>query len=41
VSAGGCLIESTLGTLDGRLEVQLAKVSDTLRAARAARLEAQ
>jgi flagellar biosynthesis/type III secretory pathway protein FliH len=41
VSAGGCLIESTLGTLDGRLAVQLAKVSDTLRAARAARLEAQ
>jgi flagellar biosynthesis/type III secretory pathway protein FliH len=39
VSAGGCLVESTLGTLDGRLEVQLAKLSDTLRAAKAARLE--
>jgi len=39
VNAGGCLVESTLGTLDGRLEVQLAKLSDTLRAAKAARLE--
>lgn len=39
VGAGGCLVESTLGTLDGRLEVQLAKLSDTLRAAKAARLE--
>jgi flagellar assembly protein FliH len=39
VGAGGCLVESTLGTLDGRLEVQLAKIADTLRAAKVARLE--
>jgi flagellar assembly protein FliH len=39
VSVGGCLVESALGTLDGRLEVQLAKLSDTLRAAKVARLE--
>jgi flagellar biosynthesis/type III secretory pathway protein FliH len=39
VGVGGCLVESTLGALDGRLEVQLAKLSDTLRAAKAARPE--
>ena len=39
VGAGGCLVESTLGTLDGRLEVQLANLSDTLRAAKTTRLE--
>jgi flagellar biosynthesis/type III secretory pathway protein FliH len=39
VAVGGCQVESTLGTLDGRLEVQLAKLSDTLRAAKAAPLE--
>ena len=41
VGSGGCLVESTLGTLDGRLEVQLAKLSDTLRAAKAVRPEGQ
>lgn len=34
VEAGGCIVESTLGSLDGRLEVQLAGLIDTLRAAR-------
>jgi flagellar biosynthesis/type III secretory pathway protein FliH len=39
VGVGGCLVESTLGTLDGRLEVQLSELCETLRAAKAARLE--
>ena len=39
VTAGGCLVESTLGTLDGRLEVQLSEICETLRAAKVARLE--
>jgi len=39
VGVGGCLVESSLGTLDGRLEVQLAKFCETLRAAKVARLE--
>lgn len=30
VSAGGCLIETTGGTLDARLEVQLQRLADTL-----------
>ena len=34
VETGGCIVESTLGSLDGRLEVQLAGLLDTLRAAR-------
>lgn len=34
VEAGGCIVESTLGSLDGRLEVQLAGLIATLRAAR-------
>jgi flagellar assembly protein FliH len=33
VSIGGCLIESSLGTLDGRLEIQLEGLLETLRAA--------
>jgi flagellar assembly protein FliH len=39
VGAGGCLVESTLGTLDGRLEIQLSELCETLRAAKSARLE--
>jgi flagellar assembly protein FliH len=34
VAAGGCIVESTLGSLDGRLEVQLGELIATLRAAR-------
>jgi flagellar assembly protein FliH len=34
VEAGGCIVQSTLGSLDGRLEVQLAGLVATLRAAR-------
>jgi flagellar assembly protein FliH len=39
VTVGGCLVESTLGTLDGRLEIQLSELCETLRAAKSARLE--
>ena len=35
VESGGCIVESTLGSLDGRLEVQLAELCATLRAAKA------
>ncbi|HWW21057.1 MAG TPA: FliH/SctL family protein, partial [Steroidobacteraceae bacterium] len=41
VSLGGCLVESVLGTLDGRLEVQLRELFETLRAARVSRLEVE
>lgn len=34
VEAGGCIVESALGSLDGRLEVQLAGLCATLRDAR-------
>jgi flagellar assembly protein FliH len=34
VETGGCIVESALGSLDGRLEVQLAGLCATLRAAR-------
>lgn len=34
VAAGGCIVESALGSLDGRLEVQLGELVATLRAAR-------
>jgi flagellar biosynthesis/type III secretory pathway protein FliH len=34
VEAGGCIVESKLGSLDGRLEVQLAGLVATLRAAK-------
>jgi flagellar assembly protein FliH len=37
VSVGGCLVESDLGTLDGRLEVQLRELFETIRAAKAAK----
>jgi flagellar assembly protein FliH len=36
VEAGGCIVESTLGSLDGRLEVQLAELCASLRAAKEA-----
>lgn len=39
VAIGGCLIESALGTLDGRLETQLQELWETLRAAKSSRLE--
>ena len=39
VTVGGCLVDSSLGTLDGRLDMQLGKLCDTLRAAKAARVE--
>lgn len=35
VETGGCMVESALGSLDGRLEVQLAGLCDALRAAKA------
>jgi flagellar assembly protein FliH len=34
VVAGGCIVESALGSLDGRLEVQLGELVATLRAAK-------
>jgi len=34
VGTGGCIVESTLGSLDGRLEVQLAELVATLRDAK-------
>jgi flagellar assembly protein FliH len=34
VAAGGCIVESALGSLDGRLEVQLGELVATLRAAK-------
>lgn len=37
VALGGCLVESSLGTLDGRLELQLKELWETLRAAMASR----
>jgi flagellar biosynthesis/type III secretory pathway protein FliH len=35
VVAGGCIVESALGGLDGRIDVQLRGLADTLRAAKA------
>jgi flagellar biosynthesis/type III secretory pathway protein FliH len=35
VEAGGCIVESALGSLDGRFDVQLRALSETLRAAKA------
>ncbi|MEJ1964223.1 MAG: FliH/SctL family protein [Gammaproteobacteria bacterium] len=40
IEAGGCIVESSLGTLDGRFDVQLRAVSETLHAAKAAGAEA-
>lgn len=34
VVSGGCLVESSLGTLDGRLEIQLQELAETLRLAK-------
>jgi flagellar assembly protein FliH len=39
VELGGCIVESKLGTLDGRLEVQLRELYATLRAARSSQVE--
>lgn len=36
VTAGGCIVETSAGSLDGRLEVQLREMCETLRAAKAA-----
>ena len=41
IELGGCIVESSLGTLDGRMEVQLRELYSTLRAARAAQVERQ
>jgi flagellar assembly protein FliH len=35
VELGGCIVESTLGNLDGRLEVQLSELYEILRTAKA------
>src|SRR5688500_3889555 len=39
VDLGGCIVDSRLGTLDGRLEVQLRELYATLRAARSSQVE--
>lgn len=39
VSLGGCIVESKLGSLDGRLETQLAELFSSIRSARAALVE--
>lgn len=39
VALGGCLVDSSLGTLDGRLEIQLQELWETLRASKSARVE--
>lgn len=36
VTAGGCIVETSSGSLDGRLEVQLREMCETLRSAKAA-----
>jgi flagellar assembly protein FliH len=41
VAAGGCLIETTGGTLDARLDIQLRRLADTLTRARHAQGEAE
>jgi flagellar biosynthesis/type III secretory pathway protein FliH len=41
IELGGCIVESNLGTLDGRMDGQLRELYATLRAARAARVERQ
>jgi len=40
VVSGGCIVESALGSLDGRLEVQLGELVATLRAAKAGAADA-
>jgi flagellar assembly protein FliH len=39
VDIGGCIVESKLGSLDGRFEVQLRELYETLRAAKAAQAD--
>ena len=39
IELGGCIVESSLGTLDGRLDVQLRELYATLRTARSAQTE--
>ncbi len=39
IELGGCIVESSLGTLDGRMDVQLRELYATLRAARNAQVE--
>jgi flagellar assembly protein FliH len=39
VDAGGCIVESALGSLDGRFDVQLRGLCETLRAAKSAMAE--
>lgn len=39
VDLGGCIVESRLGSLDGRLEVQLRELYETLRAAKSSQPE--
>jgi flagellar assembly protein FliH len=39
VEAGGCIVESSLGSLDGRFDVQLRALAETLRAAKSAGTE--
>ncbi len=41
VELGGCIVESKLGSLDGRLEVQLRELFETLKAAKAVGVETQ
>jgi len=41
IELGGCIVESSLGTLDGRIDVQLRELYATLRAARGAQAERQ
>lgn len=41
VAAGGCLIETTGGTLDARLDIQLRRLADTLARARQAQGEVE
>ncbi len=41
IELGGCIVESNLGTLDGRMDVQLRELYATLRAARAPQVERQ
>jgi flagellar biosynthesis/type III secretory pathway protein FliH len=40
VTAGGCIVETSAGSLDGRFEVQLHEMCETLRSAKAASREA-
>lgn len=39
ITVGGCIVETSLGSLDGRLDVQLREMCETLRSAKAAMQE--